>query len=87
MTALQSSDPDAAITDVIDFVSLHTCVEQDTPYDVSIPVTAFAAVNPKLDLRAVLLPFIIADRYANTGKAPGSGITTKINVDAIYRSK
>jgi hypothetical protein len=54
---------------------------------VTIPLSAFAAVNPKLDLSLVLSRFIIADRYAFTGKASNSNITTKINIDAIYWSK
>jgi hypothetical protein len=54
---------------------------------VSIPLTAFTAVNPKLDLSLVLLRFVIADRYALTGKADGAAITTPILVDAIRWSK
>jgi hypothetical protein len=41
----------------------------------------------KLDMTTVTNPFVIDDRYANTGKAPGSGITTPIYVDDIYWSK
>ncbi len=37
-----------------------------------------------LDLRKVTLPFVIVDRYDRTGKDQNSGITTKINVDAIF---
>lgn len=54
---------------------------------VSIPLSAFAAVNPKIDLSLVLLRFVIADRYAFTGKANGAGITAPIVVDAIRWSK
>ena len=54
---------------------------------VTIPLSAFTAVNPKLDLSLVLSRFIIADRYAFTGKASNSNITTKINIDAIYWAK
>jgi exo-beta-1,3-glucanase (GH17 family) len=54
---------------------------------VTIPLSAFQAANPKLDLSLVLSRFIIADRYAFTGKASNSNITTKINIDAIYWSK
>lgn len=54
---------------------------------VTIPLSAFAAVNPKLDLSLVLSRLIIADRYSFTGKANSSNITTKINIDSIYWSK
>ena len=37
-----------------------------------------------LDLRKVTIPFVIVDRYNHTGKDQGSGITTKINIDAIF---
>lgn len=50
---------------------------------VSIPLSAFAAANPKIDLSLVMLRFVIADRYAFTGKASGAGITTPILLDAI----
>ena len=53
--------------------------------NVSIPISAFTAVNPKLDLRYVLSRFIISDVYKDTGNA--SGQTTKLNIDAIYWSK
>ena len=54
---------------------------------VSIPLSAFAAANPKIDLSLVLLRFVIADRYAFTGKANGAGITTPIVIDALRWSK
>ncbi|MEQ1684441.1 MAG: hypothetical protein ABL916_12395 [Burkholderiaceae bacterium] len=54
---------------------------------VTIPVSAFLAVNPKLDLRAVLLPFVIADRYAITGKALNTTGLPKVYIDAIYWAK
>ena len=54
---------------------------------VSIPLSAFLAVNPKLDLSLVLSRFVIADRYAFTGKAANSNITTKLLIDGIYWSK
>ena len=56
-------------------------------HNVSIPLQAFLAVNPKLDLRFVVSQFVIADRYAFTGKASGSNITTKLNVDAVHWSR
>ncbi len=36
------------------------------------------------DLSKVTSPFVIADRYEKTGKAQQSGITAKIEVDAIH---
>lgn len=50
---------------------------------VSIPLTAFTAVNPKIDLRFVINRFVIADRYSFTGKPNNSNITTKLNIDGI----
>lgn len=50
---------------------------------VSIPLTAFAAANPKIDLRLVVNRFVIADRYSYTGKPNNSNITTKLNIDGI----
>lgn len=54
---------------------------------VSIPLAAFTAANPKLDLSLVLLRLVIADRYAMTGKPAGAAITTPILVDAIRWNK
>ena len=54
---------------------------------VTIPVSAFMAVNPKLDLRAVLLPFVVADRYSYTGKPLNTTGLPKVYVDSIYWSK
>jgi exo-beta-1,3-glucanase (GH17 family) len=54
---------------------------------VTIPVSAFLAVNPKLDLRAVTLPFVIADRYPVTGKPLGTTGLPKVYVDSIYWTK
>jgi len=53
--------------------------------NVAIPLSAFTAVNPKIDLRYLLNRFIIADVYSATGNAPG--VTTQINLDAIYYAK
>jgi exo-beta-1,3-glucanase (GH17 family) len=64
-------------------------------HQVSIPINAitprgamaFGMTDPtrsKLDLTKVTNPFVIADRYATTGKAQNSNITTKIYVDHIY---
>lgn len=52
--------------------------------NVSIPLSAFKAANPKIDLRYVLSRFIVADRYAYTGN---TSQTTKINIDNIYWSR
>ncbi len=54
---------------------------------VSIPLADFVKVNPKLDLSLVMSRFVIADRYAFTGKASGAGITTKIYLDGVFWSK
>ena len=54
---------------------------------VTIPVADFVAKNPKLDLRAVTLPFVIADRYAFTGKALNTTGLPKVSIDLIYWSK
>ena len=39
------------------------------------------------DLTKVTNPFVIADRYANTGKPPGTGDKTRIYVDEIHWAK
>jgi exo-beta-1,3-glucanase (GH17 family) len=54
---------------------------------VSIPLKDFVAVNPRLDLSLVLSRFIIADRYAITGKPNNAGITNRIYIDAIAWSR
>jgi exo-beta-1,3-glucanase (GH17 family) len=54
---------------------------------VKIPLQAFKTANPKLDLRFVVSPFYIADRYASTGKAQGSNITTPIRIDSVHWSR
>lgn len=54
---------------------------------VSIPLQAFKAKNPKIDFNLVVSPFIISDRYSFTGKPLNSNITTKLNVDGVYWSK
>lgn len=51
---------------------------------VSIPLQAFIAVNPRLDLSLVLSRFVIADRYAFTGKPNNAGVTTRLYLDGIY---
>jgi exo-beta-1,3-glucanase (GH17 family) len=59
----------------------------DTWCQVSIPVADFVAANPKLDLRAVLLPFVVADRFAITGKPLNTSGLPKVYIDNIYWSK
>lgn len=54
---------------------------------VTIPLSAFLAANPKLDLRAVTLPFVIADRYSKTGKPLNTTGLPKVYVDSVYWSK
>ena len=54
---------------------------------VSIPVSAFLAANPKLDLRLVNFRFIIADRFSFTGKPLNTTGLPKIHVDGIHWSK
>ena len=54
---------------------------------VSIPVSAFLAANPKLDLRMVSFRFTIADRFSFTGKPQNTTGLPKISVDAVYWSK
>ena len=54
---------------------------------VSIPISAFLAANPKLDLRLVSFRFIIADRYSFTGKPLNTTGVPKIRVDGIHWSK
>ncbi len=53
--------------------------------NVSIPLSAFAAVNPKIDLSLVQSRFIISDVYPRTGNNPGS--TTPLTLDRIYWSR
>jgi hypothetical protein len=54
---------------------------------VTIPISAFKAANPKLDLRAVLRPFVISDRYAFTGKPLNTTGLPKVYVDEVYWSR
>ncbi len=53
---------------------------------VSIPLAAFAAANPKLDLSLVLSRFIIADRWAITGNLARTGLPL-LYLDGIYLAK
>ncbi len=54
--------------------------------NVSIPLSAFVAANPKLDLRLVNFRFIIADRFSFTGKPLNTTGLPKIRVDGIHWS-
>ncbi len=67
-------------------------------HNVSIPISAitpsgamaFGMTDPnlsKLDLSKVTNPFVIADRYAVTGKADGANVRTPLLIDNIYWSK
>ncbi|MBQ0930628.1 hypothetical protein KAK07_15520 [Ideonella sp. 4Y16] len=54
---------------------------------VSIPVSAFLAVNPKLDLRYVNFRFIVADRFSFTGKPLDyTGLPT-LHIDDLHWSR
>ncbi len=52
---------------------------------VSIPLAAFKARNPKIDLSLVQARFIISDVYPRTGNAPGR--TDRLYLDGIHWSK
>lgn len=56
------------------------------PIDVIRQRVAAAASVPlsRIDLGRVTNPIVIADRYGVTGKASGSNVTNKIEIDAIY---
>ena len=61
-------------------------------HDVSIPIAAFSAANPNIDIRLLLARFIIADRYdyTKTSKAQQDSNTAndvRILIDNIYWSK
>jgi len=58
-------------------------VNDNSWHQVSIPLQAFLAANPKLDFSMVLNPFVIADRYSYTGKPSGSNFQNSIYVDGI----
>ena len=53
---------------------------------VSIPLAAFVAANPKLDLSLVLSRFVIADRWAITGNLARTGLPL-LYLDGIYLAK
>jgi hypothetical protein len=51
--------------------------------DVSIPLSAFKAANPALDLRYILTRFSISDVYSATGNGTASG-QPEIKLDNVY---
>jgi hypothetical protein len=53
---------------------------------VSIPLSAFKAANPNLDLSLVSLRFVIADRWAITGNLARTNLP-KLYIDGIYYAK
>lgn len=55
--------------------------------EVSIPVAAFLAVNPNLDLRYVLFRFIVADRFSITGKPLNLTGLPNLRIDNIHWSR
>lgn len=57
----------------------------DAWHDLVIPISAFTAVNPNIDLRYVNLRFIIANRYSATGNTTSS--TAPIYIDGVYWTK
>ncbi len=55
--------------------------------EVSIPVSAFLAANPKLDLRYVNFRFIVADRFSFTGKPLNLTGLPPIRIDGLHWSR
>lgn len=55
--------------------------------NVSIPISAFTAVNPKLDLRYVNFRFIVADRYSFTGKPLNLTGLPPVRIDGLHWSR
>ncbi len=62
------------------------CNTGTTWCDVSIPVSAFLAANPKLDLSLVLTRFSVSDIWTATGNVARSGMP-EIRLDNIYWKK
>jgi exo-beta-1,3-glucanase (GH17 family) len=54
---------------------------------VSIPISAFVAVNPKLDLRYVNFRFIVADRFSFTGKPLNLTGLPLVRIDGLHWSR
>jgi exo-beta-1,3-glucanase (GH17 family) len=55
--------------------------------EVSIPVSAFLAANPRLDLRYVNFRFIVADRFSFTGKPLNLTGLPPIRIDGLHWSR
>ena len=55
--------------------------------NVSIPISAFLAKNPKLDLRYVNFRFIVADRYSFTGKPLNLTGLPPVRIDGLHWSR
>jgi hypothetical protein len=55
----------------------------DTWCQVSIPVSAFLAANPKIDLSLVTSGFVISDVFDRTGKPLNTKGLPKVYVDGI----
>ena len=55
--------------------------------EVSIPVSAFLAANPMLDLRYVNFRFIVADRFSFTGKPLNLTGLPPIRIDGLHWSR
>jgi exo-beta-1,3-glucanase (GH17 family) len=55
--------------------------------NVSIPISAFLAKNPKLDLRYVNFRFIVADRYSFTGKPLNLTELPPVRIDGLHWSR
>ena len=54
--------------------------------EVAVPVSAFLAKNPKLDLRLVKFRFVIADRFGMTGKPLNLTGLPNIRIDGLHWS-
>ncbi len=55
--------------------------------EVSIPISAFTAKNPKLDLRYVNFRFIVADRFSFTGKPLNQTGLPLLRIDNLHWSR
>ena len=55
--------------------------------EVSIPVSAFLAANPRLDLRYVNFRFVVADRYSFTGKPLNLTGLPPLRIDGLHWSR
>lgn len=54
-------------------------------HNVRIPLSAFKAINSKLDMKYLLSRFMIADRYQYTGNTAGQNV--EVLIDNVYWSK